>query len=716
MPEQTWDVFMPIILKYTRNADTVWSSEMRGWSNSGVDRLVGRSIVKMAIIAGKSLAKYQPGKYAEYFALYADSPSIIINEILLDTAIDLSAEYADMLIDWLISDSCSHMYDLSGEHDRQLDAAREIISKFSIMCTDDTFIMLENTILSYHEKDELLIVQKRFRHNHMVRAGDYSEGEYIADWAYWGMVQAYLLPALDISRTSGNTKQLICVLNRRFAGHELGEKIFKIPLETVQVPISSDISKRLSDKQWLKIINNQKLNTAEYSRKTQHRIGFTESSHSEFARLYERVGKTDPERFVSLARRFPTDVDKHYVQAVWSISALTKAPIDDIENWRPATFDSVASAARRSLSHPERDEIIMSMCFCWLVRDRADEDWSAEILERVRWLAEHYSEDNRFRNNDSDLDDYSLNSVRGSATHTLSVLLWKKYDRYQFLKPIISRLVLDKDPAIRLSILEAVIATYNIDKNQFMEWFLTLVKSDERLARYSRSVDMLFTIWQEHAEECTAIILNLFYSNDPRSSEMGAFIATNLYITFDENTELLKNMVFSKNLSSSQQEVCCKAAIALMEEQSLHNKAKSVVEWLFEYPGVIENSLNALFYRSSIMLPQDVELIKKVVASNPKESFYGLNDLMDRDDISISDYIDIVLYMCEQNTIRSNVNNIRNGGYSIVARKLLVFVNKLYERVSDNSANREKCLDMWDYLYQSDMVDANLLTRYIADI
>ncbi len=149
--------------------------------------------------------------------------------------------------------------------------------------------------------------------------------------------------------------------------------------------------------------------------------------------------------------------------------------------------------------HNEKDETNMCFSLCRLVRDRSSEDWSRKIINRIASLALHYNSDEKsiHADNDDDLDTQSLNCVRGSAAHALSSLLWTNFKRYPLLQPTIDALVHDKDAVIRQAILEAVIATFNIDKEQAKRWFFELVNSDERIARNPRAVRVLVSLWRQ---------------------------------------------------------------------------------------------------------------------------------------------------------------------------------------------------------------------------
>ncbi|MDR1701958.1 MAG: ATP-binding protein [Sporomusaceae bacterium] len=705
VPEYVWDIFMPIINTQTSNIVIFWSAELRFWSSSGIQPTVGKSIVEMTIAAGKNLAMEQPKKFEMYFSLYSTSQSLIINEILLYTLIDLPENYADNILNWLISDSFSHMFDETGKYEKKLDAAKKLIEKYSKFCSDETFTSLEVAITNYHDKNEFEIAKYRFNHNQMVRKGNSSKGNFESYEAYWGKVQAYLLPALDINRISVKTKQLICVLKRRFTNYSLGGNKLVIRSGWVSASIPQNISENFSDKQWLRTIKNQKINNRDFRER---------SSHEQFARLYEKAGEANPERFVGLANKFPHDVNRHYIQAVWSIAAKMTGSNDKITDWKPASFDSVKRSVELLFEHPEKDELQMCMSFCRLVHSRANEDWPAHMINHIIFLALSYKESERVRvsGNTNDLYTEALNCVRGSAAIALSSLLWETDKRYVDFKLIISILVQDKNPAIRLAIMEAVIATSKIDKEQSKNWFFELVDSDERIARHNRSIEMFFKFWAKYKDECNTAIQKLFYSTDEKSSEKGAFIVVCLYIFYDEDTSILKEMIFSGFLSTAQIKGCYRAAIDYMGEIRFHDKAKSVIEQLIKYSEEAHDYLDNIFYSSKFILPQDIELIKKIINLNPSKSFMNFQYYLEHNkDVSVLDFKDVILDLCK------TINNLKSEDYYYFSNHLPALVILLYEQALDIKDDKlcNECLDVWDSFYKSNMGNARKLTQQIMD-
>jgi hypothetical protein len=415
-----------------------------------------------------------------------------------------------------------------------------------------------------------------------------------------------------------------------------------------------------------------------------------------------------------MSNRFPLDVDRHYIQAVWSIAGKTDAP-KDIDNWKPASFSSIIQTARFTLSHPEKNELNMKMSFCRMIRDRASEKWTEGIINRVISIALDVDDTS---NDDYDTDDLrarSLNSVRGSAANALSSLLWADYDRYDLLRQAISCLINDENPAVRIAILEAVIAAHNVDKVQSTDWLFQLINGDERIARYDRSLEMLFNLWSTYKDDCLEVINRLFYSEDDRSREMGAFIATNIYIVVGEDVERLHEMIFSGDLSECQIKGCSTVSVELMGKLEFREKAKSIIDELMNYSVCLKDTFRSLFYNSSFILSQDIDLIKTIVAADPNDSFLALRHFISENDVSIIELADVILHLCQQFLTKRNIDDMRKGGYYSIYRELPTLVAELYDQSDKDFSLRSKCLDMWDALYKSDIGNARMITQKIMD-
>ena len=712
LSEYLMDVLLPIVERKTVPKNGFEGHlHTAGWASTRENFTMGRGIVKMIITAGSVLAKNNPNKYMGHLKKYANSLSPIVNEIFLYTLIDVPTEYADTIVEWLISDNCSHMFENTGSYEKNLDASKLLIEKYSHFCSDITFTKLESAITYFHEKNCVERLKWRIDRNRDMA----TTGKSMSYYPFWGELQAYLLPALDITRTSDHTKQLIPVLKRRFAGYDLCPKTGRVESGWVRSSIPSDVSLKFTDKQWIRLIKDKKLSDPEFLYSRHFRSSrFGESSHDDFSRLYEQAGSFNPERFVSLAYKFPSYVDRHYVQAVWRISALCEPPKDASSDWQPAKFETISRIFNLLCDHAEINELNMCHSFCWMVRSRADEKWPNDVINRIIELALFYveSEYDFPKHDDTELGTHSLNHVRGAAVHALSKLLWADNTRYDKLKPVIDSLVSDINPSVRYASIEAVVAVFNFDKEQFEKWFFTLVKSDERIARSHRGREMLFTLWLKHKSECNEIIKNLFYSEDEESSENGAFIASNLYIVYDENTEIFRDMLLCGKLTASQIKGCSTVAVSLMEESSHRDKAKEVIEILLAYGEIVKENIDRLFYRSSFIFPQDIDLVKRIVSLDLYGFFPLLEYYIEKSGVPVLELSDIIFHMCKVCTSADSKNGIQYH----VATKLPLLVALLYDQANTSKELRNICLNMWDILYKHNISDTRILTKQMTNI
>jgi len=716
IPETIWNIFMPIIEEKTIGEYSFWDSHMRGWSAFDVSIGVGRCVVRMAITAGKKIAEMRPELYYFHFMNYTDSKSKIINEILLYTMAMLPEQYSDEILKWLISDSFSHINEKTGKYEKSLEAARLLIEKYSLFCSDATFKCLEASIMSYQDKMRYAWAKDDLKFNQEARKkGHHPIDDFMVGYAYWGQLQVYLLPALDERRTSSHTKQLIQLLQRRFEGYDLGGVKSRITTgwSGVLSPISGVISDQFSDKQWLKLIKSMKLQSKGLQGNERCRCRPDKSSHQIFARQYTHAGLKNPERFVQLALRFPADVDRHYLQAVWEIASTTEAP-DNTENWKPADIDTVCKVIEKYLPHHDADEYNTCCGFSRLIRNRANEDWNEIVITHLIYLATEY-DDQHLRDDSSDFGTESLNCVRGSAANALSSLLWENSKYYKKLQPVIDRLVQDEHAVVRQAILEAVIAVYNIDREQSVRWFFALVDSDERIARHYRAKVLYFHIWNQHKIECADVIQRLFISEDPKSSEFGAFMASNLFIIYVEDTEIFQKLIFSGVLTEEQIKGCATVAVDLMEDSHCHDRAKIIVDELANYHVMSSEPLNMLFYRDSFVLSEDHELMKKVASLHPGVTILSLNHYICEHDLPALDFIDIVAHICNQ--LKNNINNeaIYKRGYYSMIHDLPTLVSKIYDQATGNKETISTCLDMWDALYQCNVGNIREITQQIMD-
>ncbi len=220
----------------------------------------------------------------------------------------------------------------------------------------------------------------------------------------------------------------------------------------------------------------------------------------------------------------------------------------------------------------------------------------------------------------------------------------------------------------------------------------------------------------DNKEESTIIVKRLFLSPNIESSEVGAQMAANLYIIHDSYTEDFYTMIFHSKLSETQIKGINRVTIELMKVLQYHERATLVIEELIRNPVKSKGSMNALFYRDSFVLPQDVGLIKKIVTLNPNIYLTGFCYYIEKADASLLDFAEMILHICNQYACnKENVDEFIRNGYYAVSQQLPNLVSALYDQSSDDTDLHNKCLDMWDTLYKRDMGNIKAITQQIMD-
>ena len=151
----------------------------------------------------------------------------------------------------------------------------------------------------------------------------------------------------------------------------------------------------MRDKSWLKIICNRNVPVehGNWSRHADDEDGLSESSVQMFSRDLARMSKRFPERFGRLALRFPSDVHPSYVGA--ALEGLKESQPKDVPEgeragWKPASVELIEAVLTRFSATDDRET---ANTFCWLLHDRADEQWSGDIIafeELAHWPWEPY--------------------------------------------------------------------------------------------------------------------------------------------------------------------------------------------------------------------------------------------------------------------------------------------------------------------------------------
>ncbi|MDD3308267.1 MAG: hypothetical protein PHO29_14385, partial [Acetobacterium sp.] len=418
---ETWDMFMTHIERLTRfnSADYVnlyrWQKPRNLYRTIEIER----SLVDILIVAGKVMANKEPKLFLERFDKIKTNPSKIIQEIIIESLSHLPHNEADIGIQWLLEDFSRIQIGDDFSEEKWMSAFR-LLKEQSPYCSFENFEQVEKSLVFYHEPDE--------KDHAKYRLKGWKHGYY---GHYWGEAQYFLLPALATERISQPTAELIKTLNRKF---DLYPKDYfkrgQITGGTISSKLNKNINK-ISDRSWLEILSNSKVPLDGHKWQQITPGHAVESSILQFARSLGFIAERYPERFARLILQFPNDVHPAYVSAIIDAVALTqpgnRVPEEEKAEWEPASFSSVL-ASLDSIRKLDDQEAALS--FCRLIRNRAEEDWPDQIIERLIDLAINHPDLEPGKLNvscDKNVEEVSsntlfqntINCVRGAAAEAI---------------------------------------------------------------------------------------------------------------------------------------------------------------------------------------------------------------------------------------------------------------------------------------------------------
>ncbi|MFC3040410.1 hypothetical protein ACFOGI_09080 [Virgibacillus xinjiangensis] len=720
-PYQIWEGFMPYIAENTKNTFSVYDNKLDFWkSKQYMDQLYGRAYVEMVKASGRELIKRDMKNLLKSCEKYHDYFSLIINEILLCIMERLPIDYSDYAICWLIENPHRRFFNYTGDSDEYLFTAKKIIEKHSKTCSDEVFKRLENNLYYYHEEDELEIAKHRFEFN---RENRNEQNKLIVHWPFWGEVQNYLIPALDHNRISKITYELKRVLERRFKDQSNRHRRNKVKSGWVGSTIGSNAEK-ITDKEWLRIIETKGYKKAKWSLSEGP---FLESSPEKFSRDLERIGKDNPDRIAKLALELSEDIDNNYVRAIFDIIGENDEGknIVENENWKPVSLD-VAHILYKKWGNKE--DINVAMSFCRGLKKRAEESWDNYILSEISYIAKNHPNPEEGKQNVVSSDDKegkkvqslfsnSMNCVRGCAGETISSLLWEDSNRYEYLKDAVESIVKDKNVAVNMSAIECIIPIMNIDKEYAVKCFFDLVNKDIRIAAHPYAYNMFYHLYKEYPKSIKELVVEMYNSKFEDVAKVGANHIANMSVLYG----CFEDIIFKEiKRSRVQKEGIIEVAADLIGYQGYHEKCKEIIMYFFdeEKDDDLTISYSLLLHEEKLNIQEDEEFILKLVNSkSSRRMMRRFVDFINENDVSIIIFKEVIFSVIHK-TIQDSQQEIQNVGSELydIAPELSKLIALLYDRTHDDFEVNQRCLDMWDKMFENRIGTIRELTRTIMEM
>lgn len=695
-----------ILLPYipTSNDEMMSYSDWSGRSN--YRRSLERSSVEIIKKANSALIALDPNIFLERYKEYMGKGILIFNEILLDALFNLPHSYSDYIIEYLCSNFKKNIFeDTSGNGDELL-LVKRVLAKHSEFCKQSVFDMLENKVIGYISPRAKNLYKHRIEFNQ-------EHNGYKVYWSYWGDLQKDILEILPYNRLSNDAKELIRVLKRKFHNDSTLYKYSNGHSGSVG---SSIAGKKLSNKKWIDILTNKKLNNNQRNRWKEVPGGFLENSIESFSSSFSSATSEEPERMIKLMLSHDVKVSDVYIDSlingVAHSSNLNSIPIKLLEEM--------------ILKYRYDDTSYRASSICTIIESMEEITWSQEILDILKDIAINHKnpqlgKPNVTSNEDDDMRTFdmlqsnALNCVRGKAARSIAHLIWEDFGFFEEFKDTLEKLVVDQNPAIRLASLFAIWPSYNIDKEWASERIINLYKQDYRLAGFHGTKQMFFLLYPDFRQFVLELIRKCYDSDDKELIEMGAHSLLEMFIIKNEFEDEMINVGMMSKLQAGS---ILNMVMAYFNNDDYNSVAKNIISRFKTSALDLEMSISRLFYNNLINLNRDKEFLIGIMNSNlSRRSVHAFVHYLEEESKSVIEYKDIILSMS-----RHLINNQTDSfeGLWGVQDEISKLIIGLYDETSESTKPTMKiiaqeCLDIWDMMFEKQIGPVRRLSKEMME-
>lgn len=684
-----------------------WEVKYSDWSGRYMyKRSIERACVGLVKKATIALCSKSPERFWEYYEPYMGHGYHVFNEIILRGLAALPSLYSNRIMRYLSNDVDKNVFDYTSGAGDELGLVKEVLKIHGNNCDKEELLLIEDAVCRYISPNAPEWYKRRIEQNKQkVYPPVY--------WSFWGDLQYELLQCLPEERIGTKTKELLRVLDRRF--HKVSSRYCNKNGHSgwVKSPVSD---KNISEGQWLQIITNRKLKNHGQHGWIEVKGGFIESSYEAYASDFQSVVKQHPQEMINLVlknkeRVLPVFVDSLFLGVEIS-EKLAEVDFSVLEKLL-CEFPCDMNSHRASY-------------FCGIVEKVNDVHWSLEVMEQLINIALKHRNPELDKPNVTNLEDKemkscdmlhsnALNCVRGNAARTIGHLLWEDRELFLRFKDIIDGLIRDENPAVRFASLYALWPSYNIDRAWAGEKIICLYESDIRMASFHDSKNMFFLLYPKYKERVINIIEKCFESEDKQLVEMGGYAVCEFYI---RHAEFERIMLSAEAKSEEQVKAILDMAVIYLEIDDYRETAKQIILTYKNIDTDVEFPLSRMFYDKYVDAKRDREFLHEFMkAQVSRRTIYAFVNYLEESAISIVDYADIIIQLCE-NVLQMEVETLREQwGIEDEISKLII---SLYDETANSSRMTDKqiagkCLDLWDIMFERQLGSVREVSRKLME-
>lgn len=448
------------------------------------------------------------------------------NEVYLDALYYLPEKYANSIICYLCTDFNKTMSESTSGSGNRLFLAKRLLSKISDKCNQETYDLLEKSILHFTPIEAKNKLRRRIEFNK-------EKNGIRVYWNFWGDFQYECLNTLPTHRLSNEAKSLKRILTRKMQNSSSTYEYDEMGgCKNVVSPV---LGKKLSPFIWGKIITNNKINNESKNWKETEN-SYIESNRNSFASSFQDAVSKEPLEFLNYIFAIKEDIHEQYIDSLYSgiaysdsLDSLSNQKVEELFVKFPCDYKS-----HRALS------------MCRILEKKSNGDWSENIMKQLVNISVNHEnpklcepdvipKEDESIEKVSSIESNAINCVRGVALCTMGHLLWNKDKLYPLFKPALDILLNDLNPIVQYACLYALWPIYNIDKKWAIAKILEIMKKDIRICGFRDSRNMFHMLYKSYSKEICALVLKSFdKKDDERLISVGAFTIVEFYIKFNE--------------------------------------------------------------------------------------------------------------------------------------------------------------------------------------
>jgi len=665
-----------------------------------------RACIQIIKKANAAIIAQNPEVFLECYKEFMGIGNDLYNEIILDGLCRLPETYSDEVITYLCSDFDNNIFDRTSGNDDELLYAKQILERHSKCCSNNVFVKLEKTVISYISPRAKEIYKRKIEHNRE-KSGN------TVYCSFWGDLQKEILEVLPYNRLSDKAKDLLRVLRRKFPK---GTTLYKY-LDGHSGGVSSPVDgKKLNNKKWLQILTSIKLSRRNRPRWKEVPGGFIESSIDQFSLSFRNAVSEEPERMIKLILTSKEKILDEYVDSLFSGVAYSK------------NLDSVPIGLLETmiLSFPYDYDSYRANYICVIIKNRKNTKWSQKILDILKDIAINHKNPEIGKPNVTSTKDKEMHSfdmlqsnsttcVRGNAARAIARLLWDDSSLFEQFKDTIEKLALDENPAVKLASLYALWPSYNIARDWASEIILNLYEQDYRLAGFYDTRNMLFFLYPKYRERVLEIIKKCYKSEDEKLIEMGAYCLAEMFIRNNEFVDVMSNV---DEMSEIQAKSVLQMAIVYFNKNEFNSLAKGIILKFKTSSFNLALLISRLFYGNLIDLERDKDFLIEIMNSNLGYKItHAFARYLEEESKSVVDYKDIILSMSYDLIEKGHSKNKGIRGVENEIAKLIIglYDETCSSQIPEKKSIANECLDIWDLMYEKQIGQIRLLSQELMD-